>query len=277
MKKLLVTLMLVVSMTVLCACGSNKKTAADDNKATNTEENNGSTASDDETVIEGKNITIVVADDQGIESRYEFCTEGTTLQEAMDELAEADENFSYGGSADEGGYYYVDTVNGLYADYNLDGAYWAIYVGDDTDMSYAMNGIESEEIIDETCYYFVYTVFVWEGSDSEGEDADEECHIYIQYDLAGEESQQYDFTTTATTLRGAMDELASMEENFSYDGYESDWGYYLTTINGVTADYENDGTYWSIYVDTEYASYGIDEQPVKPGVTYSFLMETYSY
>ena len=72
-----------------------------------------------------------------------------------------------------------------------------------------------------------------------------------------------------------MDEL-SENEDFSYEGSDGDYGLYIDTINGLTADYATDGAYWSIYVNGEYGSYGADSQPVTDGDTYQFVYETYS-
>jgi len=42
-------------------------------------------------------------------------------------------------------------------------------------------------------------------------------------------------------------------------------GLYITTVNGVTADFDKDGAYWSIMVNGEYGQYGADSQPVADG------------
>ncbi len=47
----------------------------------------------------------------------------------------------------------VYTVNGMRADWNTDGAYWALYIGDD----YAMDGVSYIEIADGEVYRFVYS------------------------------------------------------------------------------------------------------------------------
>ena len=40
---------------------------------------------------------------------------------------------------------------------------------------------------------------------------------------------------------------------------------YVDTVNGITADYNKDMSYWAFYVNGEYCSYGIFEQPVNDG------------
>ena len=48
---------------------------------------------------------------------------------------------------------------------------------------------------------------------------------------------------------------------------------YEKTVNGITADYDTDGSYWAFYVNGEYASSGVDSTPVVDGDTYSFKVE----
>ena len=78
------------------------------------------------------------------------------------------------------------------------------------------------------------------------------------------ETAEYTGTTDAEYLSDLMDEVAEGGE-FSYEGTDSDMGLYITTVNGVTADYEKDGAYWSIMVNGEYGQYGADAQPVADG------------
>lgn len=86
------------------------------------------------------------------------------------------------------------------------------------------------------------------------------------------ESKTYSGKTDAEYLSGLMDELAAAGD-FSYDGTTSEYGLYITTINGETADYNTDGSYWSIYVNGEYGSYGADAQPVADGDSFTFAYE----
>ena len=56
-------------------------------------------------------------------------------------------------------------------------------------------------------------------------------------------------------------------------GDDSEYGLYVKTVDGVTAYYDKDGTYWAFYIDGEYASTGVDSTDVVPGSTYSFKVE----
>ncbi len=65
-------------------------------------------------------------------------------------------------------------------------------------------------------------------------------------------------TDSATTLRQVMD----LADGLTYSGDESEYGIMITTVNGVTADFNENGAYWAFYVNGEYCNYGIEEQPV---------------
>lgn len=57
------------------------------------------------------------------------------------------------------------------------------------------------------------------------------------------------------------------------DGEEGEYGLYVKTVNGITADYDKDGVYWAFYINGEYASTGVDATPITEGEQYSFKVE----
>ncbi|MCD8325452.1 MAG: DUF4430 domain-containing protein [Lachnospiraceae bacterium] len=81
----------------------------------------------------------------------------------------------------------------------------------------------------------------------------------------------YSVQTDAEYLRQVMDET----EGLTYEGTESEYGMYVETVNGVTADYNTDGAYWAFYVDGEYCNFGIDSQPVNDGEVYTIEYTVY--
>lgn len=83
------------------------------------------------------------------------------------------------------------------------------------------------------------------------------------------DSTTYETKTDALVLQELMDELK--DEGFTYGGAESEYGLMVDTINGVRADYTLDGAYWSFYVNDGYSTYGIAEQPVNNGDTFSII------
>lgn len=80
------------------------------------------------------------------------------------------------------------------------------------------------------------------------------------------QTSEYKVQTDAEYLRQAMEEA----KDFTFDGEEGEFGFTLYTINGETHNWNVDGSYWAVYVNGEYAQYGIDSQPVKDGDVYKF-------
>lgn len=85
--------------------------------------------------------------------------------------------------------------------------------------------------------------------------------ITIEVINSADESVLYELNTDAEFLRQAMDEA----DGLTYAGEEGAYGLMITTVNGEKAVYEENGAYWSFYVNGEYCNYGIDEQPVADG------------
>lgn len=56
-------------------------------------------------------------------------------------------------------------------------------------------------------------------------------------------------------------------------GEEGEFGLYVKMVNGITADYDVDGTFWAFYVNGEMAMTGVDATDVAAGDTYSFKVE----
>ena len=61
---------------------------------------------------------------------------------------------------------------------------------------------------------------------------------------------------------------AALLENKLIEGEESEYGLYIKVVNGITADYDKDKSYWAFYVDGEYATSGVDTTKITEGVTY---------
>ena len=73
--------------------------------------------------------------------------------------------------------------------------------------------------------------------------------------------------TDKTVVGDALVELELIE------GDESEFGLYVKKVNGITADYDTDGTYWAFYENGAYASKGVDQTTVVTGTTYEFKVE----
>ena len=65
---------------------------------------------------------------------------------------------------------------------------------------------------------------------------------------------------------------ALLEHNL-ISGDESEYGLYVKVVNGITADYNVDATYWAFYVNGTYATSGVDTTSITEGETYSFKVE----
>ena len=51
-------------------------------------------------------------------------------------------------------------------------------------------------------------------------------------------------------------------------GEDGQYGLYIKTVNGITADYDVDQSYWAFYADGEYAMAGVDMTEIDEDVTY---------
>ena len=77
----------------------------------------------------------------------------------------------------------------------------------------------------------------------------------------------FEVHTDKATVGDALLELGLI------DGEESDYGLFVKSVNGITADYDVDQTYWAFYVNGEYAMSGVDTTAIEEGVVYSFKVE----
>lgn len=85
-------------------------------------------------------------------------------------------------------------------------------------------------------------------------------------------STLYKTQTDAEFLRQALEETEGLE----ISGTESEYGLTIITVNGVTADFNVDGAYWSIMVNGEYGMYGADSQPVMDGDAFQLVYVVFS-
>lgn len=90
-----------------------------------------------------QSFTFEVVDKDGNTETFAITTDKSTVGEALlEEGLIAGENGQYG--------LYVTEVNGIVADYNVDGTYWAFYV----DGAYASSGVDTTDIVDGSTYSF---------------------------------------------------------------------------------------------------------------------------
>ena len=80
-------------------------------------------------------------------------------------------------------------------------------------------------------------------------------------------------TVTATVNTDEETVGAALQALDIIQGEEGDFGLYVKTVNGITADYDVDGTYWAFYVDGEYATTGVDKTDIDPSAVYTLKVE----
>ena len=73
--------------------------------------------------------------------------------------------------------------------------------------------------------------------------------------------------TDAETVGEALSKLEIVQ------GEDSEYGLYVKTVNGITADYDVDQTYWAFYIDGEYAQTSVDMTAVNDGSIYKLAVE----
>ena len=88
----------------------------------------------------------------------------------------------------------------------------------------------------------------------------------VVVDLEGKETT-YEVTTTETTVGAAL----MAEELLA--GEEGPYGLYIKEVAGIPLDWDTDGKYWAVYVDSEYALSGVDSLAVTEGAVYTFKPE----
>lgn len=101
-----------------------------------------------ETTAGAKEITVEVVDDAGNSQSYTAHTDAEYLRQALEEI----EGLKVEGTESDYGLM-VETVNGVTADYSVDGAYWAFFVNGE----YCNYGVDTQPVEDGQAYRIVYT------------------------------------------------------------------------------------------------------------------------
>ena len=84
-------------------------------------------------------------------------------------------------------------------------------------------------------------------------------------DLEGNETA-FEYSSNAASVGEALVAEGLIE------GHETQYGLYIDTVNGITADWDNDQTYWAFYVNDEYAATGIDATAIVADTTYGLVL-----
>ena len=81
------------------------------------------------------------------------------------------------------------------------------------------------------------------------------------------ESKSFTITTDKSIVGDAL-----LDEKL-IEGEQGPYGLYVKKVNGITADYDVDGTYWAFYINGDYAMTGVDATEIEDGAAYSFKQE----
>lgn len=129
----------------------------------------------------------------------------------------------------------------------------------ESEQAVTSDNTESEEniVVDSTENAVADTTVLGEG---------ETEFTFVVVDGDGNETS-FEIHTEKETVGDALLELGLI------DGDEGDYGLYVKTVTGITADYDVDQTYWAFYINDEYAQTGVDSTNITPGDTYSFKIE----
>ena len=90
--------------------------------------------------------------------------------------------------------------------------------------------------------------------------------VYVEVKI-GDESITFTVKTDKATLGEALTEHSLIE------GEQSAYGLYVKKVNGVTADYDIDKSYWGFYKNGEYMMSGVDTTNISDGEHYELVYE----
>ena len=94
-------------------------------------------------------------------------------------------------------------------------------------------------------------------------------HTMFEFSVVDKKGNEtfFEIHTDKTIVGEALQELDLIQ------GEDGQYGLYVKTVGGITADYDKDGMYWAFYVNGEYAMSGVDTTEIKEGEQYSFKIE----
>lgn len=109
----------------------------------------------------------------------------------------------------------------------------------------------------------VAALFVWQAAKPETQQGGKEIVVNVDH-LNGDDAS-YTIYTDAEYLRAALE-----QENL-IEGTESQYGLYVTSVDGEAAD-ESKQEWWGYSVNGAFAELGVDSQPVADGDVYDFVL-----
>ncbi len=89
-------------------------------------------------------------------------------------------------------------------------------------------------------------------------------HISVEVVHSDGSEKDFEYDTDAEYLSEVL-----LEEGL-IEGEQSAYGLYVKVVDGETADYDIDASYWALYINGEYAMTGADSTPVNDGDVYNW-------
>lgn len=248
-KKLLLTVLCIVLIAAMAlfttGCSKNNTTDETPNTTQSTEP---SIPADVTVKGEGKtSFYFNVTNTDGAVTKFLIKTDKKTVGEALLELG-----MITGNASDYG--LYVTSVNNITADWNTECAYWAFHINGE----YAQTGVDATDITAGATYGFTKTI----SYTVKGEGATKFCLDVVDTDKT---LTKFEIHTDKKTVGEALLELELIAGN------PSDYGLYVTSVNGITADWDTEKAYWAFYIGDEYAQTGVDATNITADAVYSFV------
>ena len=93
----------------------------------------------------------------------------------------------------------------------------------------------------------------------------------VSFTLVIVDDQGNETTQTIETTRTKVGD-ALLDEGL-IEGEQTEYGMFISKVDGIYADYNETGTYWSFYIEGEYAMTGVDQTDIVDGATYMLKVE----
>lgn len=100
-----------------------------------------------------------------------------------------------------------------------------------------------------------------------GKDSETELTFTLEVVHLDGTQKSFEVKTYKTILGDALTEKGYI------DGYQSQYGLTVETVDGETLDWETSGAYWALYIDGDYAPTGVSLTKIEDGQTYTFKAE----
>ncbi len=106
--------------------------------------------------------------------------------------------------------------------------------------------------------------FLWQSHRPQGRAGEKEFTVEVIHKDGTRKS--FARTSDQEMLGDAITDLVS--------GTEGQYGLYVTEVDGESADFDKDGSWWKLQVNGEDATSGADSLPIENGATYSWIYTT---